>query len=383
MPKEKILLISWTLFPATSGSSVIVNNIASQFSKDEMVMVGEAVPGKNTRTWDSSYPDIHYVNPNISIRGRGQTWFRWANANKVISQVTKIAKDEGCTKILTIFPDDFYLNVGYQVSKKLGLPLYTWFHNTYLDNYEGLRKSFAKRFQPEIFDYAKITYVMSDGMLKYYQKQYPNTEFKTLVHGFPIPNVTFQPYEAPKKRVKFLFTGSLNESCRDATVRLMKLILENPNYELHMYTGNPMSHFEKYGIGGENVHHHGFIALEDLVKAFEQYDVMLLPHGFDGIRTDVEYKTIFPTRTIPCLYSNKPILAHSPKDVFLTNFLNENKCALNVDTKDTKVLQEAIDKITTDTAFSNELIKNAIKTSRIFDLERVAGVIKSDILGAA
>jgi glycosyltransferase involved in cell wall biosynthesis len=376
---DKILLVSWGVFPMPTGSSIIVNNLATSFTKDQMTIIGEQDISRSNIGWPDDNPEIRYINPNINIKGRGQTHLRWLNIFKVINHIYKVVKDEKITKVLCIFPDDFYLFACYIATKRLNLPLYTWFHNTYLDNYEGYRKLFAFWFQPLIFKFSKKVFVMSDGMLRFYKNKYQDFDFETLVHGFPLPKISNVEYEASKhypNKVKFLFTGSLNESCRDASVRLIKVILTNPSFEVHVYTGNPKSDFDKFGLNGSNFIYHGFIHLEKLYDKLSSFDVMLLPHGFLGERSDIEFKTIFPTRTIPLLISGKPILAHTPKGVFLTEFLEDNNCGFIVDEPNESSIMSKINQIIENPDEVKLKVKNAFITSKKFDIEMVCSQLK-------
>jgi len=377
---DKILLVSWGVFPMPTGSSIIVNNLASSFTKDQMTIIGEQDISRSNIGWPIDNPEIRYINPNINIKGRGQTHLRWLNIFKVINHIYQVAKDEKITKVLCVFPDDFYLFACYIATKRLNLPLYTWFHNTYLDNYKGYRKLFAFWFQPLIFKFSKKVFVMSDGMLKFYSNKYSGLDFETLVHGFPLPKIDAIEQESSKKyqeKIKFLFSGSLNESCRDASVRLMKVILNNPAYEVHVFTGNHQSDFEKFGLNGSNFIYHGFIPLEELYDKFSSFDILLLPHGFLGGRTDIEFKTIFPTRTIPLLISGKPILAHTPKGVFLTEFLKENDCAFIVDEPTESLIISKINHIIENPEEVILKVKNALITSKKFDLESISNQLKN------
>ncbi len=374
----KLLIVSWTIYPWPSGSAVIVNNIASQFSKNELVLFGEEFPEKVINRWPINYPRIYYTNPNIKT-GKGKILSRWINIRNTIKNICKIIKKEKVTRILCVFPDDYYLFAAFQASKKTNVPFYTWFHNTYQDNYSGYRKRFAQWLQPRIFNHSKISYVMSDGMLNFYKEKYPQYNFKTLVHGFPLPRCEFQETSISDDKVRFVFTGSLNESCRDATVRLINTIIKNPAYEVHLYTGNSVEEFHRHGIIGNNVYHHGFISLDKLYSKLKEYDIMLLPHGFEGQRTEVEYKTIFPTRTIPYLCSNKPILAHTPKGVFLTNFLNENNCAEIVDTKSEEAILKAIDELINNKKKRIRITKSALMTAELFDVKNVAYTLRKGL----
>jgi len=376
----KLLIVSWVVHPWPSGSSVIVNNIASQFRQDELVLFGEEYLNDTDLSWPSNYPKIHYTNPNINIRGRGQRYLRWVNIRKVINEIIEVVERENVNKILCIFPDEFYLFAAYTVSKRLNLPMFSWFHNTFADNLMGLRKYFAMWMQPRVFRHCKVNFVMSEGMKLFYGKKYPKTSFHTLPHGFELP----QPKKALKNEEvrtqnKFVYTGNLNESCRDASIRLLKVILDDPNNVVDAYCSTTPEEFQGWGIDSKNFHVKGFVSLDELNEKLRTYDILLLPHGFDGGRTQVEFDTIFPTRTIPLLTAGKPILAHSPKGSFLTHFLKQNKCALNVDTKDVSMIKSAISKLLEDKEYVEELTKNAFLTSKYFEIENVVSILRESL----
>lgn len=372
--------MSWGIYPLPTGSSVIVDNIVTNFPHSEMVVIGEKAPNLQKGNDNKDRTNNYHVSPNISLFGKGKGYLRWLNLNKVVRYIQDIALKEKCTAILAIFPDEFYMYAAYKASQQMNLPFYTWFHNTYIDNRAGLLKLLAKRWQPKFFETAHTNFVMSDGMLDFYKEKYPDTSsFKTLVHGFDIPDVEYTPFQPNQPVKRFVFSGGLNESCRDATVRLIKTIIQKPDYHVHLFTGTPMSVFESYGIRGDNVHHEGFMPLEAFASRFPEFDIMLLPHGFDGARTDIEYQTIFPTRTIPILYSNRPILAHTPKNVFLTKFLRQHDCAEIVDEKDENAIHTAIDKLLNNGQHREKLVKNAIRTAAIFDVKNVTQQLRQAI----
>ena len=358
---------------------MVVNNVASQFTRDELVLVGEVAPVVNDGSWPPDYPTIHYVDPNLTLGGRGSSLLRWLRLRSVIRRICAVAQQEEATRLMCIFPNDFYLFAAYKASKRLGLPLYTWFHNTYLDNCSGYRKVPAAWLQPRVFDHARKTFVMSDGMLEFFNRRYPGHEFETLVHGFPLPQADFKPFRPDTGKIKCLFSGSLNASCEDATVRLISTLLRNPACEVHLFTGNPFEDFTRRGLAGSNLIYNGFVGLDELYRRFEEFDVMLLPHGFDGDRTDAEFKTIFPTRTIPLLVSNRPILAHTPKGVFLTDFLRQHECAAVVDTKDVSEINAALARLVSDEEWRNGLVKNSLACSQMFDVVRVTDRIKQAV----
>ena len=160
---------------------------------------------------------------------------------------------------------------------------------------------------------------------------------------------------------------------------MIETIKKVAHFEIHLFTGNAEKELASYGISGDNVIYHGFVPLEDLYGKLKDYDIMLLPHGFEGDRTDIEFKTIFPTRTIPLLLSNRPILAHSPKDTFLTNFLIKHKCAVIVDTQSEQAILEAIDGIINHPESHKQMILNALEAAKLFDINKVSAQLKKAI----
>jgi len=372
MKKEKLLIVSWGVYPMAAGSAIIVDNIARYFNHDEIVLVGEKASNLMEEKDNIRRANTYYVNPNIQLFGKGQRYFQWLNFNKLVKNIRHIAEKENCTAVLAIFPNEFYVYAAYRVSQQLNLPFYTWFHNTYVDSREGRFQFLNKRLQTKFFNAARINFVVSDGILNFYKQKYPDVRFQTLVHGFNIPDVEYSPFQSDQPVKRFLFSGGFSESCREATVRLIKTITQNPNYHVHIFTGTPLSIFENFGIRGDNVHYEGFVLFKTFVERFVEFDIMLLPHGFDGERTEAEFKTIFPTRTIPILYSNRPILAHTPKNVFLTDFLRQYNCAEIVDEKSGSAIHAAIEKLLNDEEHREKLIKNAIQTASLFDVKKIS-----------
>lgn len=344
-----------------------------------MVIVAEREPQRPANNWPARNPRIHYLSPNLSIGGKGKRYLRWLLLNQELNQLSQLIEKEKITAILGVFPDDFYLYLAYRLSQRHQLPFYSWFHNTYVDNYTGLRKYLAKWLQPRFWRLAKENFVISEGMRAYYREEYPEFRFSVLSHGFPLEIPAYKKLPESQGRRKFLFTGSLNQSCADAALRLMKVILEQADYELHAYSGSPLAKFTRSGITGPNFFYHGFVSDEEFYAAVSRFDVLLLPHGFQGERSAVEFQTIFPTRTIPLLVSNRPILAHSPPGVYLTKFLRQNDCALVVDQPEKEGLQSAIERLFNEPGLSERLVRNALATAQNFSVRNVAQQLRKSV----
>lgn len=369
------------MFPGTTGSCIIVNNIARAFGKNELVVVGETPSIKAEEVWEKELPDLVHLDGYALPSKKGIRYSRWLSYPRLVREMEALAVKHNCTAVLAIFPDEFWMFLAYRVSKMSGLPFYTWFHNTYLDNRTGLLKQLAKYLQPKFFRHANKNFVMSDGMRNFFSQKYPETEFTTLVHGFDVPTVEFEDIPSVGGKVKFMFSGSVNESCWDACERLFGHILNRSNSELHIFSGNT-AFVNQMGLFSDDLHVNSFLPLADFEEKLGDYDIMLLPHGFDGMRSDAEYKTIFPTRTIPLLYSNRPILAHTPKGAFLTEFLLEHDCAEVVQTKSFEDIEQAIAVLLNNDTRVTSLVKNAMQTAGQFEVGRVAGKIREQVVSS-
>lgn len=378
MKQDKLLIISWNIYPWPTGSAIIVDNLMKQFTREEVVIIGEKYPKEFQVSWSTDYPKIYYLDPNITIFGRGQTHLRWIKFWTILKQIEQIIVNENVSKVLTVFPDDYYLIASFILCKKLNIKFYTWFHNTYSDNLGGYRRVIARYLEPKILALAKLNFVISDGLKDYFKSKYPKIGLQSLVHGFELPKVEkVNSFELNNpNQVKFLFTGSLNNSCLDATLRLCTRIIETQNYKLFIYSGNPFSDFENIGIKGDNVFYKGFIKIEELYQIISEFDIVLLPHGLDGDRSQVEFNTIFPTRTIPLLVSRKPILAHSTKDSFITNWLIEKNCAFIVESKELDQIDLAIKSILCNPSEVILKVNNAIDASNNFNVINTSDQIR-------
>lgn len=377
--EKKILFVTDAAFPPTSGSSVINSNLLKEFEPHMIVLAGEQSYRSNLSGWEKPKYPIHLFRHKFTY-GRGSKYLQWIMLFRIKREILRLIDEYDIDVVFGIFPGEFYLYASMLAAKKKNIPLYSWFHNTYRDNRTGILKLIANILQPKIFKYSKRIFNMSEGMNTFMQERYPTYAHKMepLLHGFDIPTIssTFNKNQK-KERVDFLMSGNINHSNTDASQRLCKIVIENPNHHLHLYTGMSKSEFVAMGIKGENVHYSKFIPLKELVAKFPSFDIMLLPHGFEGNLTEAEYKTIFPTRTIPLLYSGKPILAHMPNDITITDFLEKYKCAEVVKVKSEDKIREAIEKLKANEEHCRSLVKNAVDTSRMFDAAVNANKIRN------
>jgi hypothetical protein len=257
---------------------------------------------------------------------------------------------------------------------KVKLKYFTYFHNTYIENRNGLSKWFATKIQSLAFRDSKLIFTMSEGMNEYYKSHYPESvsKFKVLPHTFDkYPEHELDKSSFPvKEPFKLIMIGSFNDSNVEATTRLLRIISRYPaQYTVEMYTPTNKQILKyKWGMDLDalGVLYKGYVEEDELNKAISKCDVCLLTHGFTGGYTEDEYKTIFPTRMIPMLLSGRPMLVHSPEYSFLNAFVRKYDCAELVSVTSEEVLLNALKRVTTDIERIQTLILNAQKASAYF-----------------
>ena len=260
------------------------------------------------------------------------------------------------------------------IARIFKLNYFSYFHNTYVENRHGLSKWFATKIQNGVFKESKIIFTMSDGMQNFYQRNYPeySAKFKVLPHTFD----KYPEHEYSEKIIKrtapyhLVMIGTFNDSNMEATRRLLVLISKHPLlYQVDIYTSTNKQILKyKWELDLElmGIHHKGFVKQEEVNVVISKYDACLLTHGFAGGYNETEYETIFPTRTIPLLLSNRPTIVHSPANSFLNKFINKYDCAELVSEKSDSKLLVALEKVTTDHNRIQQLVENAKKASAYF-----------------
>ncbi|MEM1326063.1 MAG: hypothetical protein AAGI23_08925 [Bacteroidota bacterium] len=329
----------------------------------------------------NNHPRFIYFPSEFTLGGRGARFFeqlRRQRFDALCKKIKTVAQEEQIGYIIGIYPDSLYCLAACRVAKELGIPFASYFHNTYVENVH-LKEKNAEAIQAEIFEASTHIFVMSKGMQRFYEQKYQLDKFVPLVHTFddyPAPNSLSGIPGSNKSTYHLVAIGNFNESNIDATRRLINAIKNNPKYELDIYTHVPKLLLQQRGLDTVAINHRGFVTPDQVHTVLQQYDIAILTHGFTGGYGEVEYQTIFPTRTIPLLLSGKPIFAHSPKGSFLNDFLMENECAELVDETDEKAIIAGLDRVADNISYQQQLVEAARRTADQFYGKRVVKFLK-------
>lgn len=376
MSINNFLVVSRASPFSKSGSGEVANQFLSFFSKDEIVFLCEKNNGISV---DSE--QIHYVNLypiNIRRGKRFIRWQRWFLLPSLVNKIVSLAINENSKSIMCFYPDEIYLIASSIAAKKLGIPIYPYFHNLFFENKSGIPALLARFVQKRIFTQAPWVYLISKGLLNEIAKGYPNTDFRVLTHTASIQEDLSQ-YSSNLKNVKtkFTFLGHINNSNIDSMSYILNAIGRRDDFIVELITQNSIHFLKKNQLIKKNTLINNNVSDEALLGKLKASDILLLPHGMDGPLSHAEYQSAFPTKTIKYLQSGTPILAVLPLNCYLHDFLAKNQCAFCLSTKNEQEFYSAIEKILNN---SNSKIKNnAEQVVKEFSQHRVLQKLRQEI----
>jgi glycosyltransferase involved in cell wall biosynthesis len=360
----KILLVSWSVLPRPGGSSVIVEQLARNFNAQELIVLGGKDWSEPKMVRDERSPCFLYSFTEFHFLGRGHRFFaglrKW-RFNPLVEEIKTVIREEKIDYVIGVYPDDFYCYAACKAAKSTGVPFSSYFHNTYVEN-TAIRDPEANKVQTEIFANSEFVFVMSKGMQRFYEEKYRLPRVIPLVHtfnDFPAENTLSGIPGSGKKQYKLVAIGNFNESNMEATIRFARAVGHDNRFTLSLYTHVPKLLLQKRGLDTRLIEHKGFVSPDQVHQILQHYDIAVLTHGFTGGYGEVEYRTIFPTRTIPLLLSGKPIIAHSPAGSFLNDFIRENQCAALVDQAEAHAIIRGLERIIDDEEYQQVLVDNA------------------------
>ncbi len=363
------VLVSWTVPPVTTGSSVIVGNLARQFHPEEMVIVGAKPWAAPALEWQQRWPPINYASIEPPPALRGGRWLRIGEGPIVLLRILQVCRKSRAEVVLAVFPDEVYLTAALLASKLLRLTFVPYFHNTLVENRVDSR--IARWLQRAVFASSPFLLVISEGMQCLYADRYPDIETHVVPHTFPEAlgqDASCPPVHMP---LRLAFSGNVNGACDVAMANLVAAIQGMDNVDCSLYTGSTVAALRRVGVSGPKFSTKE-LSRRQLLESLRDADVLLLPHGFGAGRSGVEMETIFPTKTIEYLISGRPILAHVQPGTFLSEFLTSHQCAYVVHDPDADALRKALEDLRSDGELRHRLVINALRTAMAFQGDRVA-----------
>ncbi len=375
--KRHIIIVSWTVPPTKTGSAMIVGSLAREFNVGEVTLIGERPIGGQRSVEEEDRLRIVYSGSGdlLPVRGRRfVSWIRWIYLPSIVWKVLRAVRQNPAAAIVAVYPDMLYLASAYIASCVTGASLYPYFHNTFVENLRGLSRYWGICIQRAVFKRSRVLLVLSEAMRKVYSAQ--GAEFTVEILRHPGPG--FRNLEESRPRdgvIRCAIVGNINESNRDAFIRIVRALEGMRSYQLTIFSATPEWFIRGIGVDTFRM---PVRVLGDLELAIEvgRQDLLFLPHGFAGNLPQVEYDTIFPTRTVAYLFSGVPVVAVVPPTSAICMWLKEKGCAEVVTSPEIYEIQQAVTSLVNDRRRQLELISRAKGAAVEFDPTTVAAELR-------
>ena len=376
---SKILIVSSAVPPAYMGSGVIVGNLLAKLEPGEAVAIAE---GSDRQVRYIHGQAAHSFKSEFRWPQRGRRfirWARWARYRSLVRLIDRVSAETGRGPIVAVFPDEFYASAARAVAKRRGLPFFPYFHNTYTDNRTGLSRVFGKGKEAAIMRDAECVMVLTSALEQHFHSRYPQKKFVVVPHSFAFDGTTELAAKPSDGKIRVGILGNINSSNLDAFLRLFRAI--DDSVLVNIYSGaTPEWFFKKLGVLGPRVKLQQPSDAE-LQARLQENDLLFLPHGLSGEWSSVEYRTIFPTRTVTYLGAGKPILAHCPEQSFLYEWLKARDCAEIVSSPNEQALGLAIRTLASNGPRAHEVTQNAARAFTEFNPDVVVAKFKQVLAG--
>jgi glycosyltransferase involved in cell wall biosynthesis len=251
------------------------------------------------------------------------------------------------------------------ISLLTGIPYGLYLFDIYLGNYlRPIETLFAKIFEPTLFRTASVVILTNEGTEQYYRKRYGDAFRCVVIHNsvFPEPYESSRTIYGPSPPYTILYTGGVYWAQERSLINLIHALdeIRDLPIRLELYIPYLTETLRQEIQSRSNI----------ILRAARQSEmaqvqcaatILFLPLSWHTKGPDV-IATATPGKLTDYLASGRPILIHAPPYAWLNQYARENEFALVVDEESKERLKDAIRKLVSDLDFSNQLIRNALKT---------------------
>jgi len=362
--RARVLIVSRYIPPMLTGSAAVVGRLRSTLS----AAGADLFSAEDCFDSDSKSLDNQEVFPLRKI----------LRFPVILVGVFRRLYQQQTERVMGVFPDGYHFLASAIGSCVLGIPYFPYLHNSFAENRTGWRGFFAKGIVSLVFSISKKVFLMSDGLLRFYETHYPNHQFVALLHQYEPIDENLEA--VTKKKGTVAMIGAVNESNVESSLRVLDAFNSLNDVELFLYTSTPDHELKSFGIlNFKNVQVVRKSSYPKFMHAIAGSEIVILTHGFTGGMSEIEYETIFPTRTLDLLASGRPVIAHVPKKSFIYEFLTRSKCALIVEKPKVSAIMSAYRLLLEDQLLQQSITTAARQALKEFEPQRIRSTCLSEM----
>jgi hypothetical protein len=358
---------------------VVVRKFLENFSPNEIVLIGR--PVKKTEMisgYKFSYPIYKIPTPPVGTRGE-KIWQLLSTFLGVFVGLSAIHKHKP-NAILAFYRDESSLMTGYILHKITKIPLYSYFCDLYLENFQtGLYNKLALWLQHQIFKCSSRVFALTEAIQDYYKVNYSiNTTVLPHCVNFSLSHEEYSSKLSNPLRIGYL--GNVNMDRIPSLKMLSDAINGDYSFELTYFTvaSEKTLRIENLLIPNSKIF---FVSNDEiLLSELKKCDILYLPVWlpFTQNGRSEQAKTGFPTKTLEYLLCRKPILLHSYVDYFVAIFCERYKCCYLVD-GGLEEIKEALLRLRSDETLRANLSINTSHALSYFNGSVIANIFRKEL----
>ncbi len=346
----RVLFCCWTELDITSGTPVVVEDLLRHFPPGHARAFVEANADHRGRR-----RAVETVHPIGKYRLHTRLWpFRRGSrvrnrlarlglpvlVAEIVSEIRRFRPD--C--LFAVYARPHWILATWLAAKLTGTPLIYHVHDAFLEANERRRNSHYCRWLERKTLTTSRVLVLDDYVADHYRNRY-GIECTVLRHVVKHPPLAAREDLAaaaaaaraagavsqncsPARPITIGFAGAVYDSNLHQLADLCRVIGDDANLRVKIWTGSTPEQLAPLGISGERVE----IAFEpDIERWFaglNACDLLYLPLHFEarGSTASGAMELSLPTKSFDYLVAGSPILVHCPEHFSLSRFFNRYRC---------------------------------------------------------
>jgi glycosyltransferase involved in cell wall biosynthesis len=384
---SKILIVAQSFPPAVGGSSIILNNIFSDYKGEMMAIAGHPNFIQRDINFIAPCKTVYFSPLKLKILER-----YYEPLLKHLHFLLKLyikywAKKFKPNVIFSHCPDIDFFICAFQVAEELNIPFYAHMHDLWEENHspDSYNGYMAKIWEKRILIGAEKVFCMTEIQQEFYKKKY-NRNAHLLIHSITesvLKNVQKQIRPVSNNIPKILFTGNVSPVLNLDSLKVFSnaVRLMPSTCEVTLCTSLTKSRLLELGIQAEDFIVK-WVSRDEAQNLQKTTDILFAPLSFKNGGID-EVMTVYSTKLLEYLISGRPILIFAPINSFHWVSAQKYGWAHIVDVDTEEALRNGILELINDKELQNEVVANAFKEAErrrsSIQAENLLNMVNSEI----
>jgi len=381
----RFALFSHVLPPFGLSQAVILGRLLGGFRLVDFCLLSRQDYRRAFREGDSS--DSRWSPSALATRYRfvGEGWGRLASGPGIVraglaaaevpaqialraGRVLRVLREERPRVLVVCSGDLVDLPAGFIAARVAGIPLLAYMFDDYRNqHYRPVEREAAGVLERMSLRGARSVVVPNEFAADAYTARYGLTPriVRNMVDAAHLAMAPQATWPRAAGEVHVVYTGGIYHAQTDSFARLVDALTSWDRPErvtLHIYSAQTPAQIAAAGIPpGATLHQ--AVAAAEMPSVLRQADVLFLPLAFASGIPEV-IRTSSPGKLGEYLASGAPILAHAPRDSFLTWYLRKHNCGIVCDSPDVGELRRAFALLVDDAELRSTVTTNAVACAR-------------------